>query len=490
MTTATHLTSINPATLETVGEIPIQSAADVAEAVRRCKVAQVAWGALSLQRRLHVLRRYQTVLVENRDRIVETIWKETSKPRTEALVEIFTVLEMIRHYRCTAAKLLAPRRVSSGLVMHKKAYKRFEPLGVVGVISPWNYPFLLPHTPMLTALVAGNGVVLKPSELTSLTGQLAVELLRSVLPDPELVQVVTGGGETGAALVKAGVDKIAFTGSVGTGKRIMAAAAESLTPVIMELGGKDPMIVCADADLERAAAGAVWASFSNTGQTCMAIERCYVVESVADAFTAKVVAKTQALRQGIDNGDIELGSMISERQRAIVSGHVDAALAQGAKAMTGGKEGKDGFAYEPTVMVDVTPEMAVMKDETFGPVLPIMRVPDVQTAVRLANDTPFGLTASVWTKDTGRGETIAAQLKAGVVCVNDHLVNYGIPSLPFGGMKESGFGRMHGEEGLMEMVNIKSVVVDRLGLGREPYWFPYSKSVSGLLEQAINLFYR
>jgi acyl-CoA reductase-like NAD-dependent aldehyde dehydrogenase len=490
MATVTHLTSINPATLETVGEVPVNTAADVSEAVRKARLAQQQWGLLSLQRRLHTLRRYQTVLVENTDLIVETVWKETSKPRTEVLVEIFTVLEMIRHYRHTAAKQLAPRKVSSGLVMHKRAYKRFEPLGVVGVISPWNYPFLLPHTPILTALVAGNGVVLKPSELTSLTGQLLVRLLKQVLPDPELVQLVTGGGETGAALVKAGVDKIAFTGSVATGKKIMAAAAETLTPVVMELGGKDPMIVCADADLDRAAAGAVWAAFSNTGQTCMAIERCYVEASVADAFTAKVVAKTKALRQGIDNGDIELGSMISERQRQIVSDHVTAAVQQGARALTGGKEGANGFAYEPTVLVDVTAEMAVMKDETFGPVLPIMRVPDVQTAVRLANDSAYGLTASVWTKDTGRGENIAAQLKAGVVCVNDHLVNYGIPSLPFGGIKESGFGRMHGEEGLMEMVSVKSVVVDRLGLGREPYWFPYSKSVSGLLEQAIGLFYR
>ncbi|MBC7542405.1 MAG: aldehyde dehydrogenase family protein [Candidatus Sericytochromatia bacterium] len=490
MATVTHLSSINPATLENVGEVPIHTPADVLAAVQRARLAQPAWAALSVQRRLHTMRRYQTVIVENIDRIVETVWKETSKPRTEVLVEIFAVLEMIRHYRNVAAKALAPRKVSSGIVLHKRAYKRYEPMGVIGVISPWNYPFLLPHTPVLTALIAGNAVVLKPSELTSLTGQLIGQLLKQVLPDPEVFQIVTGTGETGAALVTAGTDKICFTGSVATGKKIMAAAADSLTPVVMELGGKDPMIVCADADLERASAGAVWAAFSNSGQTCMAVERVYVVDSVAEAFTAKVVAKTNALRQGVDSGDIEIGAMISERQRKIVESHVASAIQQGAQVLTGGREGTNGFAYEPTVLSDVTSEMPVMQEETFGPVLPIMRVPDVQTAVRLANETPFGLTASVWTRDTGRGEIIAAQLNAGVVCVNDHLVNYGIPALPFGGIKESGFGRLHGEEGLMEMVRVKSVVVDRLGLSREPYWFPYTRQMTGLLEQAIKFLYR
>lgn len=489
MITATELTSINPATLETVGALPIDDAAAVQDAVRRARAAQPAWAALPVSRRLDVLRRYQRLVVDRRQAIMTALCRETSKPKAEALVEVFAVLEMIRHYRGTAARQLAPQPVNPGLLLHKKAYKVYEPLGVIGVISPWNYPFLLPHTPIISALLAGNAVVFKPSELTPVIGKLVVDMLHEVLPDPNLVQFVVGPGDTGAALVGAGVDKIAFTGSVGTGKKIMAQAAETLTPVVMELGGKDPMIVCADADLERAAAGAVWAAFSNSGQTCMAVERCYVVESVADAFIAKVVEKTKALRQGA-RGEVDLGSMISERQRSNVSRHVQEAVAQGATVLAGGKEGKEGYAYEPTVLVNVTQQMAVMTEETFGPVLPIMRVPDEATAVKLANDTPFGLTASVWTKRQHKGERIAAQLRAGVVCVNDHLVNYGITSLPFGGVGQSGFGRMHGSEGLLEMVQVKSVVVDRLGLPKEFYWFPYSAKVMDTVEWMVGMFYR
>ena len=315
------------------------------------------------------------------------------------------VCETMDWYAKNGAAVLAPQPVSPGTMAHKKAWKRYEPMGVIGVISPWNYPFTLSMTPLITALFAGNTVVLKPSEVTPTVG-LAIGRLFEDDIWGDIVQVVTGGGATGEALVRSGVDKVVFTGSARTGKRVMAAAADTLTPVLLELGGKDPMIVLDDADVDRAAKGAVWGSLQNAGQTCMSVERVYVEEGVYDEFVDRVVTEVSAIRQ--DDGGGDIGSMTFEPQVDIVERHLDDAVDKGAKVLTGGARGdRDGALVPPTVLVDVDHSMAIMRDETFGPVLPIMKVPDVEEAIRLANDSPYGLNSSVWTSDDTTGSDVA-----------------------------------------------------------------------------------
>jgi acyl-CoA reductase-like NAD-dependent aldehyde dehydrogenase len=337
----------------------------------------------------------------------------------------------------------------------------------------------------VTALAAGNAVVLKPSEVTPTVG-LAIGELFEDDDWGDLVQVVTGGGATGEALVRSGVDKIVFTGSVRTGKRVMAAAADTLTPVLLELGGKDPMIVCADADLDRAAKGAVWGAFQNSGQTCMSVERVYVEDSVRDAFVDRVVLETARIRQDAEGGDI--GSMTFGPQVDIVESHLADATSKGAKVLVGGSRiDRPGLWFEPTVLVDVDHSMEVMTEETFGPVLPIMSVADADEALRLANDSVYGLNSSVWTADDTLGSSIANRLQAGNVCVNDCIVSYAVSGLPFGGVKQSGIGRVHGAEGLREFSNVKSVLSSRVGTPRELWWFPVPKGLDALGIRSLRL---
>jgi len=461
---------------------------DVAAAVDRARDAFTSWGRLPFAERAAHLRRVRRHLLDRVDEVVETIAASTNKLPTEAVVtEVLTTCELIEWYVRHGAAALRPTRVPSGLLLaHKRAEKRYEPLGVVGVISPWNYPFVLTMTPVVTALFAGNTVVLKPSEITPDVGALAARLFADADTGdhPDIVQAVIGGPEVGEALVRSGVQKIVFTGSVATGKRVMKAAADTLTPVLLELGGKDPFVVDADADVERAARAAVWGAFSNAGQTCMAVERAYVVDAVYDGFVARVVDLTAKVRPGRD-----IGTMTHEGQVRIVEDHVADAEERGARVVVGGKREPGSLAFPPTVLLDVDHSMKVMRDETFGPVLPIMRVGDRAEALRLANDSPYGLNASVWARDKDSVEEMVSGIEAGNVCVNDCIVSFAIPALPYGGVKDSGMGRTHGAEGLWEMSAIKAVAVDRLGLRREAQWFPLPRLLGRFARGILRLRY-
>lgn len=480
--------TFDPRTGHLLGVVPEFSAAEVNAAVAKARSVAPSWAALSYRDRTTYLLTVRDRLLDRAEELVEIICAETGKQRAEAVTtELMAICETISWYAKHGERVLATRPVASGMMAHKKAWKSYSPLGVVGVISPWNYPFTLSMTPLLTALFAGNPVVLKPSEVTPTVG-LAIGELFEDDKWADLVQVVTGAGATGEALVRSGVDKIAFTGSARTGRRVMAAAAETLTPVLLELGGKDPMIVCADADLERAARGAVWGAFQNSGQTCMSVERVYVDESVASEFIDLVVRLGSQIRQDRSGGDI--GSMTFEPQLKIVEDHLADAVERGARVLLGGNRiDREGLWFEPTVLVDVDHSMKIMTEETFGPVLPIMSVPGIEEALRLANDSEYGLNSSVWTNDLAHGAAIAERMQAGNVCVNDCIVSYAVTGLPFGGVKSSGMGRVHGPEGLLEFSNVKSVMSSRLEFAREAWWFPIPRNLDTMSIRALRLKY-
>ncbi|HEY6877287.1 MAG TPA: aldehyde dehydrogenase family protein [Polyangiales bacterium] len=444
----------SPLTGELLASLPVHGAEDVAAAVARGRRAFDVWSALSFkERRAHLLD-YRRELVRRMDEIIDITHRENGKTRTDAAQELMLVLNHLTHAANRAESLLRPRRVGAGLLANYRTKIVYQPFGVVGVIGPWNYPLHTPMGSISTALAAGNAVVFKPSELTPLCGRILVDCAQAAIPIPDLVQLVTGYGETGAALARAKVDKLAFTGSGPTGRRVMQAAAENLTPVVLELGGKGPAIVAADADLDRAAKSVVFGAFINAGQACISTERALVVDTVYDAFVAKVVELAKKVQVGSDD-HAHYGAMTFERQVDRVRDHVTEALNGGARALVGGLSSIQGRFIEPIVLVDVGPRMKVMCEETFGPVLPIMKVASVDEAIRIANDTPYGLGSSVFTRDGG--EALAERVKSGMTAVNAVVAYAAIPSLPFGGVGESGFGRIHGDEGLLEFVRTKAI---------------------------------
>src|SRR5258706_11569356 len=446
----TEIISYDPATGEEIGRAPLASPADVTLAVQLARAAQPAWASLTFRERGRFIMRARQIVLDEMDQIATLISRETGKPVTEAIsMEIVTTLDMLQYFARQTAKLLRPQKIDIGQygLMGRSSRLIYKPLGVVGIISPWNFPWATPLDEVVMALMAGNAVVVKPSELTPLTAlKIAQVLQRAGLPNG-LLNVITGDGSTGAALVEAGVDKIIFTGSVATGKRVAQTAAETLTPVVLELGGKDPMIVLEDADLENAARGAIWGAFANAGQCCASVERCYVHESIAPQFIERVVAETEKLKQDVGLRDsTDVGAMSSERQLQIVEDHVDDAVKRGARILTGGRRAPElgGLFYPPTVLTQVDHRMDVMREETFGPLLPVMTFKTDDEAVELANDSVFGLTASVWTKDIARGRRIAERIEAGTVMVNEVVYTHGLAPTPWGGVKQSGFGRTHG----------------------------------------------
>jgi acyl-CoA reductase-like NAD-dependent aldehyde dehydrogenase len=482
----------NPATGELIREVPVT--ADVAAMVARARTAQSGWEALGFEGRGRILRRAQKWLIAHADEVVATIVAETGKTDEDArLVELAYGAYAFGFWAKRAPKYLADERVRTGnpMVFGRKLAVRYRPVGVIGVIGPWNYPLVNSVGDAIPAMAAGNAVVVKPSEVTPLTSLLIEEGLRSAgLPDG-VYQTAVGAGDVGEALIDA-VDMVMFTGSTRTGRRVMERAAKTLTPVSLELGGKDPMIVLADADVERAANAAVYYSMQNGGQTCISIERVYVEAPVYDEFVEKVAAKVAALRQGppAGPGSIDVGAMTFPPQLETVSRHVQQARDAGARVVAGGKrrEGAGRF-WEPTVLADVDHSMTAMTEETFGPTLPVMKVADAEEAIRLANDSPYGLAASVFTKDTARGEAIASRIEAGAVCVNDAALNYLALELPMGGWKESGLGVRHGAAGIRKYTRSQALLVTRFAPKREIHYFPYSARVTKLLDRGVKLLY-
>jgi len=476
----------DPTTGEEIGRAPLTMPEEVARAVRRAREAQPAWAARSYSERGRLIIEARKIILRELEEIAFLVSLETGKPVSEAVaMELTTSLDLMQYFARKTAKLLRPRRISVGQywTMGRSSYEIYKPIGVVGIISPWNFPWATPLDEVVMALMAGNSVVLKPSELTPLTALKIKEVLSGAgLPD-DLLQVVTGDGSTGAALVASGVDKIMFTGSVATGRRVAEAAAKYLIPVVLELGGKDPMIVLDDANVANAARGAVWGAFANCGQSCAGIERCYVHESIAETFIAEVVKETKRLRQAAGTEkSTDVGSMSSERQLRIVERHVNQAIDHGAVALTGGERLRDvaGPFYPPTVLTNVTHQMDVMREETFGPVLPIMTFMTDAEAVRLANDSDFGLTASIWTNNIGRGQNLARQIDAGTVMINEVVYTHGIAQTPWGGMKQSGLGRTHGAAGLLELVRAQHVHVNRTPFLPDLWWFNYDEDAGKL----------
>ena len=454
--------STSPATGEVVGTFPVDGPEQVAAAVARAREGAEGWAGLGFEGRRRALLAYKALLVRRTDELVALVHRENGKPHADALIEVLLAAEHLDWAARNAARVLGRRRARGNLLVPNHAASvEYQPLGVVGVIGPWNYPVLTPLGSIIYALAAGNAVVFKPSELTPAVGCSLADTFVEAVPGQPVFQVVTGDGTTGHVLCLAGVDKVALTGSPATGRKVMAACAERLTPVMLELGGKDAMIVDADADLDAAAEQAVWGGMANAGQTCLAIERVYVVEAVYEPFLDRLVERASRIRPG-PGPAADFGPMTLPRQLGLIQRHLDDAFARGARALVGGPDAVRPPYVDPVVLVDVPPDALVMREETFGPVLPVVRVRDAGDAVAQANASPYGLGAAVFAGR--RAGPIARALRAGSVSVNSVLTFAGMPTLPMGGVGESGFGRTHGPDGLREFSRAKAVTRQRFPL--------------------------
>ncbi|HKZ28500.1 MAG TPA: aldehyde dehydrogenase family protein [Acidimicrobiia bacterium] len=472
------LTSYDPRTGWPVGEVPVTPPEEVPAAVARSRKAFSEWERLTHKERRIQLKRFKHVVLAEGRHIAEVVRSETGKPLTEAYsLDVVTALTVMDYYIRNAEKLLRSRRGRSWPYVSTAGWTEYHPRGVAGVITPWNYPFFLAMIPTITALSAGCAVVLKPSEVTPLTGQLLADLAGQAGLPPDLIQVIHGDGTTGAALAESTVDVLSFTGSTKVGKLVAAEAAKRLTPIVLELGGNDAMVVLEDANLKQAARAAVWGGMVNAGQTCIAVERLYVVDSIYDEFLEELDRAFDGVAVATEDKR-DIGPIIHPPQLAIIEAHVQDAISKGARVLRGGKRAltETGIYYEPTLLVDVDHSMAIVKDETFGPVIPLIRVPDERAALRMANDTRFGLHGSVWSKDRGRAAWFASQMKSGTVAVNDVGINFVVPTVSFGGIGDSGYGSNFGPDGIRTTYcYAKSITSARLPISTSRLlgaWYP------------------
>ncbi|MEO9325666.1 aldehyde dehydrogenase family protein [Nocardioides sp. C4-1] len=455
---APRFDSLNPITGDVVASHPVHSEADVVAAVRAAKDEAVWWAALSFDERAEHLQRWKGVITRRLAQLAEVMRQETGKPTGDALLEAALAIDHLDWAAKHAGKTLGRRKVSSGLLMaNQAATVAYKPLGVVGVIGPWNYPVFTPMGSIAYALAAGNAVVFKPSEYTPGVGEWLARTFHEAVGRPVLT-VVTGLGDTGAALCRAGVDKVAFTGSTATGKRVMAACAETLTPVVIEAGGKDAVIVDHDADVAAAADAVLWGAVANAGQTCTGVERVYVHERVYDEFVRELVAQAEQL-EAHDGPDSPLGPITMPKQMDVIRAHIDDAIARGGRALVGGADAVGERFVQPTILVDVPEDSLAVCEETFGPTVTVARVGTVEEAIRRTNATSYGLGSTVFSK--ARGMEIAERIRSGMTAINGVITFAGVPSLPFGGVGDSGFGRIHGEDGLKEFTYAKAIARQR-----------------------------
>ena len=477
-----YIVDINPATLEVIDHVPMDTEDEVKKKVEKAHKAFEIWGSLDFEQRAEFISRAGQIILDKIDEIATTITREMGKPKIEAIIaDIMVAVDLIYLYTKRGKKLVSEYEIPLHLMKFvKKSYIVPRPYGVVAVIAPWNYPFAIPMSGIIFALLAGNTVVFKPASDTPLVGKKIQEVFDEAgLPEGVLQTTVCRGAVAERVLLAPPIRKVVFTGSTDIGKRILKKCAEHIIPVVAELGGKDPMIVLEDADIEMAANGAVWGAFTNAGQVCASVERVYVHKSIADKFIEAVVEKTKKIRLGNgEDPETDMGPLVNEGQLKVVSEHVLDAVKNGAKVLVGGTRREDlgGYFYEPTVLVDVNHSMKCIKEETFGPTMPIMTFETEDEAIRLANDTEYGLTASVWTSDLERGKRIVKKIWAGSVLINDHAMSYGLVETPWQGAKESGIGCSHSDEGFKEFLFPQHINIDRMkGLKRKPWWYPYSQ---------------
>ncbi|MBS1990514.1 MAG: aldehyde dehydrogenase family protein [Cyanobacteria bacterium SZAS LIN-3] len=491
---STTLESINPATRAVLGRVPVSSEDDVRLAVERAWHAYEDWQLTSIKKRAKHIANLRKIIASRADEIAQLISEEVGKPLPESYFsELSGPLDTCLWLINSGEKLLADQAVTltNPLLATKQSLITYEPLGVVGIISPWNYPFSIPMMTAIMALYAGNSVVIKPSEKSPLIGIKIGELFLEAGFPPGCVEIITGDRQTGEYLSKSRLGRLIFTGSVGGGQGIIAQSANSLTPVSLELGGKDAAIVLPDAPIEWTARGLTWGAFTNAGQACASVERVYIVKGKqTEELIKAIVSATQKLKVGPSSDPLsDMGPLIDQSQLDKVAAHVEDAVARGAKVLAGGRVREDlgGFFFEPTVLTDVTHDMKIMKEETFGPVLPIMVVDSEDQAVELANDSEFGLCATIWAGKLARAECVARDINVGTVLINDVLFSHAVPQLPWGGLKKSGFGRGHSVFGLHDLCNIKHISIDSASGAHRVWWYPYSKSRIKLAQGGIQL---